>query len=145
MDNGNYIGKGRTPLGGRLVGQFQLIITVLDIERLDKYSIYKQYTGAMVELLQPLNYRLPHPTHSIIEVKRWPRSNRQVLGGSHFYSMPFILQNTHIVPAATSCPDLYYINNYINWDQYNTLYLDNFFEERTCIALLYRSQNKQQK
>ena len=38
-------------LGGRLVGQLQLIVTVLDIKRLDKYGEYVQYTGAMVELL----------------------------------------------------------------------------------------------
>ena len=99
----------------------------------------------MVELLQPLNHRLPHPIYSIIKVKRWPHSNRQVLRGGRFYSMPSILQNTHVIPAATSCPDLYYINNYINWDQYNTLYLDNFLEEGIYITLLYKSQSKQQR
>jgi Plavaka transposase len=145
MDNGDRIGKGRTPLGGRLVGQLQLIVTVLDIERLDKYGVYVQYTGAMVELLQPLNHGLPHPTHGMVEVKRWPRSSvntRQVLGGGRFYSMPSILRSAHVVPAATSCPDLYYVNNYIDWDQYNTLYSDNFLEEGTRIALSYRSQDK---
>ena len=41
-------------LGGRLVGQFQLIVIVLDIERLDKYGVYMQYTGAMVKLHQEI-------------------------------------------------------------------------------------------
>ena len=91
MDNSNHIRKSHMPLNGRLVGQFQLIVTVLDIERLDKYGVYVQHTGAMVELFQLLNHRLPHPTHSIIEVKRWPCSNRQVLGGGCFYLMPSIL------------------------------------------------------
>ena len=116
MDNGDCIGKGRTPLGGRLVGQFQLIVIILDIKRLDKYGVYKQYTGAMVELLQPLNYGLLYLTHGIVKVKRWPRSNRQVLRGGCFYLMLFILQSTHVVPAVTFCPDLYYVNNYIDWD-----------------------------
>ena len=40
MDNSDRIRKGRTPLGGRLVGQLQLIVTILDIKRLDKYSVY---------------------------------------------------------------------------------------------------------
>ena len=79
------------PLGGRLVGQLQLIIIVLDIKRLDKYGIYIQHTRAIVELLQPLNYGLPYLIYSIVKVKRWPRLNRQVLRGSRFYSMPFIL------------------------------------------------------
>ena len=53
-----------------------------------------QYTRAIIELLQPLNYRLPHLIYSIVEVKRWPRlsvNTKQVLRGSRFYLMPFIL------------------------------------------------------
>ena len=70
----------------------------------------------MVELLQPLNYKLPYLIHGIIEVKRWPRSNRQVLKGGRFYSMLSILQSAYIISAAISYLDLYYVNNYINWD-----------------------------
>jgi hypothetical protein len=98
-----------------------------------------QYTKAIVELLQPLNYRVPHPTHSIVEVKKWPCLNSQVLRDSCFYLMSFILRSVYIVPATTSYLDLYYVNNYINWDQFNTLYMDNFFKEGTRIALLYKS------
>src|SRR6266702_6193669 len=104
MDNSDCIKKGRTLLGGRLIGQLQLIVTILDIKRLDKYGVYMQYTGAMVELLQPLNHRLLYPIYGIVKVKRWPYLNRQVLRNSCFYLMPFILQSTHIVLAITSYP-----------------------------------------
>ncbi len=114
MGNGDCIKKGRTLLGGRLIGQLQLIVTVLDIKRLDKYGVYMQYTGAIVELLQPLNHRLLYPTHGMVEVKRWPCLNRQVLKNGHFYLMPFILQSAHVIPATTSHLNLYYINNYID-------------------------------
>ena len=40
MDNSDHIRKGYTLLDRRLIGQLQLIITVLDIKRLDKYSVY---------------------------------------------------------------------------------------------------------
>jgi hypothetical protein len=98
-----------------------------------------QYTRAIVELLQLLNYGVLHPTHGIVEVKKWPYSNSQVLGGSYFYLMLFILQSVYIALAATSYLNLYYINNYINWDQFNTLYMDNFLKEGTHIILLYKS------
>jgi hypothetical protein len=62
-------------LNGRLIGQLQLIVTVLNIKRLDKYGVYMQYTGVIVKLLQLLNYRVLHPTYSIVEVKRWPYLN----------------------------------------------------------------------
>jgi hypothetical protein len=98
-----------------------------------------QYTRAIIELFQLLNYGVPHPIHSIVEVKKWPCLNSQVFKSSRFYLILFILQSVHIVPATTSYPDLYYINNYINWDQFNTLYMDNFFKEGICITLLYKS------
>ena len=53
-----------------------------------------------------------------------------------------ILRSAYITPATTSYLDLYYINNYINWDQFNTLYIDNFLKKGTHITLLYKSQNK---
>ena len=70
----------------------------------------------MVELLQPLNHGLPHLIYSIVKVKRWPRLNRQVLKGGRFYLMLSILRSMYIVLAATSNLDLYYVNNYIDWD-----------------------------
>ena len=51
MDNSDHIRKGHTLLGKRLIGQLQLIIIVLDIKILNKYSIYMQHTRAIVELL----------------------------------------------------------------------------------------------
>ena len=53
-----------------------------------------QYTRAIVELLQLLNYRLPYLIYGIVKVKRWPRSSvdtREVLRGSRFYLIPSIL------------------------------------------------------
>ena len=70
----------------------------------------------MVELLQPLNYGLLYLTYSMVKVKRWPCLNRQVLGGGCFYLMLFILQSAHVILATTSYLDLYYVNNYIDWD-----------------------------
>jgi len=53
-----------------------------------------QYTKAIVELLQPLNYGLPYLIYGIIKAKRWLRlsiNTRQVLRGSYFYLISFIL------------------------------------------------------
>jgi hypothetical protein len=57
-------------LNKRLIGQLQLIITILDIKRLNKYGVYIQYTRAIVKLLQLLNYGVLYSTHSIVKVKR---------------------------------------------------------------------------
>ena len=44
-----------------------------------------------------------------------------------------ILQSTYVVLAATSYLDLYYVNNYIDWDQFNTLYIDIFFLKKLTL------------
>jgi hypothetical protein len=63
------------PLGKRLIGQLYLIITILNIKRLDKYGVYMQYIRAIIELLQLLNYGVLYLTHNIVKVKKWPYSN----------------------------------------------------------------------
>ena len=40
--------------------------------------------------------------------------------------MLIILKSAHVILAAEKNFKLHYINNYINWDQYNTLYDENF-------------------
>ena len=47
--------------------------------------------------------------------------------------MPTILYNAHVVPAREDC-SLFYINNYINQDQYNTLFKANWLIERLKAA-----------
>ena len=63
------------------------------------------------------------------EVKHWHSTttrNPHSLASGRFYSMQSILQSAHVVPAGYSHSDLFYINNYVDWDQYNTLYLPDF-------------------
>jgi len=62
----------------------------------------------------------------MVELEDWPHNqavNTRALGPCRFYNMAIIIRSAHIVPATAG---IYYINNYINWDQYNTLYDPDF-------------------
>jgi hypothetical protein len=62
----------------------------------------------------------------MVKVEDWHLSqamNARNLGPCWFYNMSTILCNAHIVPGT---PGTYYINNYVDWDQYNTLYNPDF-------------------
>ena len=92
------------------------------------------YTGALVKLLWLWNNRKIYNIHGIIEVKDYPcilSTNPRNLGLCWFYSISTILRSAHIIPATHG---IYFINNYIDWDQYNTLYDPQFIAKEIQVA-----------
>ena len=68
------------------------------------------------------------------KIKHWyltTARNLCFLAGNRFYFIQSILQSAYIIPASYSHPDLFYINNYIDWDQYNTLYSSDFLKGKS--------------
>ncbi|OJD27578.1 hypothetical protein ACJ73_01036 [Blastomyces percursus] len=104
---------------GRRMGRLELILTVED-----------------PELFRPRNPTgLPNEIHGMLEVEEPPPSQadagrRRKLTNRRFYSLEHVVRNAHVIPKYhSSTPGqrtVYYINNYIGWDQYNTIYHPNF-------------------
>jgi hypothetical protein len=68
----------------------------------------------------------PHPVHGMIEVTPplVPTTMRpHKLKGRWFYSLNELLRSAHLIPTTTGS---FYINNYIDWDQYQVLYEDDW-------------------
>jgi hypothetical protein len=65
----------------------------------------------------------------MIEAEDWPQvSSRKPrnLGHHCFFDMSIILQSAHVIPSGNV--GIYYINNYVDWDQYNTIFDPEFLE-----------------
>lgn len=63
----------------------------------------------------------------MLELQLWQNATTthlKMLGAIRFYDMSIILQSVHVVLDNRT---RYYVNNYANWDMYNTVYDDNFF------------------
>jgi hypothetical protein len=117
-----YNSADNRPWEGRLVGKLLTTITVIDYT-----GTGERYTGALVEVLRYRNQGKPHPVHGMVEVEPWPSStarSTRVLGGCRFYSMSTVLRGAHVIPS--NVEEVLYINNYIDWDQYNTIYDEDF-------------------
>ncbi|KAI9750296.1 MAG: hypothetical protein M4579_006529 [Chaenotheca gracillima] len=140
-DNNNNDDDGDSRrLTGKLLGQLQVVLSVIDPDRLGDDRKPVVYTGALVEIFRPCNKGKPSKTHGMVEVERWPESKAEVrrnLGRRRFYDMPTILRSAHVVPASGG---KFFINNYIDWDQYNTLYEPDFLEEGARVAQRYSKQ-----
>ncbi len=60
----------------------------------------------------------------MVEIEKYPISraeNPLNLGGQRFYKISEVLRSAHVVPRDTE-GNTSYLNNYIDWDQFNQLY-----------------------
>lgn len=129
-------------LDGRLLGQLQLIVTVFDPTRQGARGKAARHTGALVELFEWRRGGLVHETHGMFEVARQcPRAskNPRALGAMRFYEIPTIIHCAHLVPKDAG-NSVYYVNNWINWEAYNTIYDPDFLaKNRRAAAKLART------
>ena len=81
----------------------------------------------------------------MIELSDWPAqifNNSQIMGDCRFFTMSNILWSVHIISASLGTRQrsetvMYYLNNFVDWDSYNTIYEEDFLNKDTKIALYY--------
>ncbi len=83
--------------------------------------------------------------HEMIKIKHWFKDN---IKNSHsfkvswFFHLHTILKSVHVVSANDIFSELnknkfFYINNFSNWDLYNSIYKKNFLYKETKVAEYY--------
>ncbi|MCJ1466077.1 hypothetical protein MMC07_004696 [Pseudocyphellaria aurata] len=94
----------------------------------DKYSA-SSIKGKQIGQLQVIvTGKGINKTTGMLELQSWHKStttNPRTLGAIKFYDMTAILRSVHVVPDDKNG---YYVNNYADWDTYNTVYDDTFLE-----------------
>ena len=68
----------------------------------------------------------------MVEVQRSmkdPIIKARILRRRRFYYMGLILRSTYLIPAGEVRPNVFYINPYVDWDQYIFIY-DRDFKEK---------------
>jgi hypothetical protein len=116
-------------LGGKRVGQLQAIVTVIDHQRHNTNGTPVQHTGALINLLRLRHGGKVGGVHGMVEVEDWPQvrtQNPRDIGHRCFFDMSTILRSAHIIPSGKA--GVYYINNYVDWDQYNTIFDPEFLK-----------------
>ncbi len=107
-----------------MIGRLLLTVTVADPQRSNRKKKPMVYTGAFVEIYNRRSRELVYETHRMIKLEKYPISraeNPLNPGGQRFYKISEVLQSAHVVPRDTE-GNTFYLNNYINWDQFNQLY-----------------------
>ena len=129
----------------KLFDKLLFIISILNFERpisqasARKKKKYKEYIEVLIELLRFKAKKVFHEIHDMIEVDFYffkeSKTQRQ-LKFCRIFEMIDILKNVHIVfdfMISNKHNFISYINNYVDWDSYNTLYDMNFMKKNKKI------------
>jgi len=132
------------PRRNNLVGRLLAIVTVHDPERRDEDGEPQRYSGAFVDILRHRNKGRPHDVHGLVEVEPIPPSgaeNPWKLGSRRFYEISTIQRSAHLVAARLTSAEkqFFYINSYIDWDQYNALCDHTISRHSLAMAYIYLS------
>ena len=114
----------RKPQNGKQIRKLLLIVTVADPERFTAKGKPITYTGAFVELYKWRNRGQVHEIHGMVELDKWHAStaeNPRNLGAHRIIEVFLVLRSAHVVPRDQDRM-VFYVNNYIDWDQFNQLY-----------------------
>ena len=111
---------------------------MVNIDYLDNCPGYSppEYCAALVNVYPLKDKGIPHAIYRIIKVIR-PQiptvKNPQVLKGRRFYGLLAVLYSAYVVLVLHDIKpkplDVFYINNYIDWDQYQVLYEEDWEEK----------------
>ena len=83
--------------------------------------------------------------HEMIEIKHWSKDNiknSRSLKVNWFFYLHTILRSMHVISANDISSEsnknkFFYINNFSNWNSYNSIYKKNFLHKETKVAEYY--------
>jgi len=137
--------EASTLLNDRLSDQLRLILFIIDSLRQDNKNNELRHNDALVELLKSCNEKTQHAMHEMIEIKHWSKDNiknSRLLKVSRFFHLHTILRNVHVVLVNDSRSEsnknkFFYINNFNDWNSYNSIYEKNFLHKEMKVAEYY--------
>ena len=106
---------------------------VADLERFTPKNKPVKYTGAFVELYNWRNSGQVHEIYRMIELEKMralTADDLRNLGAHRIIEIFLVLQSAHLVPRDQD-KVVFYINKYIDWDQFNQLYNLDWIEKGT--------------
>ena len=120
----------------RQMRRLQLIVSVLDHEQLETDERSEIYTEAFIDVMHWVNKRATDKIHGMFEAEIMSVStviNSRALSSWWFYDLSHIICSVHLVSVNEQCTR-FYVNNFIDWDQYNTIYDSDFLNNSIRIA-----------
>ena len=112
-----------------LVEELQICISIRDEKHMNERQKLRIYQSALIKILRLHDVDDLDKVHDMYEMKVWSNSksnNSRNLNHCRFYESASIKRSAHLISIITrsdqSDQKLWYVNNYIDWETYNTFY-----------------------
>ena len=132
----------KRPWNSKLIRKLLLTVIVADLEWFTPKSKPVIYIGALVELYNWRNYRQIYKIYKMIELEKMHAlitENPCNLGAYLIIEISLVLRSAHMVPRDQD-KVVFYVNNYIDLDQFNQLYDPDWIEKsiQNVDAIVYK-------
>jgi hypothetical protein len=128
-------------LHGKAIGRVDIIFTVQEICTPRSLKDPPSFTSAVLNRVRILDRGRTHPVHGMIETL--PSANiladpiTRRLGSRRAYGLAMMRRGVHIIPSGLPS-GVMYVNNYIDFEMYNTLYSPTYKEDRRRLIKEFR-------
>ncbi len=113
------------------MGKLLLIVIIADLKRFTNKSKPITYIRVLVKLYNRRNRGQVHEIYGIVELKKICASTAKHpcnFGAHCIIEISSILRSAYIVSRDQE-RIVFYVNNYIDWDQFNQLYAPDWLEK----------------
>lgn len=124
-----------------MIDHLQLIVSIYDHKRLSDKDKCRVYINALIALHWLKNDEKVDEIHEMFKVKSVSitmTKRSQELHNHCLFEMHDILRSAHIIFIEQK--EHYYVNNFVNWNQYNTIYDSEFMTKDIKIADKFAKQ-----
>jgi hypothetical protein len=122
----------------RSIEQILCIIIIKNTKFRDEKNRSLTYCDVLLNVKRSRHKRVSNEISEMIELKNWRDEiarNSKNLRANRMYNISSVIRSVHVVFSET---EHYYVNNYVNWDTYNTVYDENFLKNEVRRAEEYK-------
>ena len=137
VTNLNFRFNKHLSMNKKFIDQIQIILIVQNSKKMKNRKNTMTYCEILIKLLRFQNHNIDK-TMNIFNLQFWINTivkNSKLLNAIKFYVMSFVLRNVHVM---FNDRDEYYVNNYIDWNIYNTIYNFDFYDDNIRKIKIYR-------
>jgi hypothetical protein len=124
------------------IDQILCILTIRNSERRDNKNKSQIYSDVLLNIKNSRNKNVSNEINEMIELNDWKKKmfkNLKNLEVNRFYTVTNVIENAHVL---FNDWDFYYVNNYIDWETYNTMNDETFLKSEISRAMNYKRQKR---
>ena len=129
----------------KMMNRLNLILTIKDLRNFRNNFDSTKYIETLISLLRMRNKIQINSIHDMMKVEKWHQTieiNRRFLENRRFYVLSSLVRNAHVISRTKNIDDIDYINNMIDWNQFQKLYDRNYMNNDMKFAKQYRTTTK---